>query len=323
MNGFKRFALTGLAALTLGLGTAKGLEAATLRVPSQYATIQQAVDASQNGDEVLVAPGIYTEVITITNKALTLKSESGYANTEIRGPNQPVNTDLFIISIYNSQNLKCKIDGFRINANNNETVYSIGISDHSTGNGELEICNNLIEHFARGVCPESNQFSNVHHNIFRDNYTYAVEGSQILLNHNLIYNSQYAIGINGTGTLANLTNNTIINNRNGSISANGIHFSNNIFANSAIVSIDNSSDEGNNIFYRVPLSINGSKTGCPNLELDPLFCDLINNDFTLHANSPALPQNNECNTLIGAFGENCESTPAVRTSWGKLKTIYR
>ncbi|MBI2671057.1 hypothetical protein HYX18_03730, partial [Candidatus Woesearchaeota archaeon] len=83
MNQIKRLALTGLAALVMGLGAAKGLEARTLRVPSEYPTIQLAVDASVDGDEVLVAPGRYSEDIRIVSKAITLKSELGYEVTEL------------------------------------------------------------------------------------------------------------------------------------------------------------------------------------------------------------------------------------------------
>ena len=44
--------------------------------------------------------------------------------------------------------------------------------------------------------------------------------------------------------------------------------------------------------------------GC-NMAEDPLFCDPENMDFSLQSNSPCLPENNECDVLIGAFGEGC------------------
>ena len=49
---------------------------ATLRVPDDYAAIQAAVDASADGDTVLVAPGQYviTEPITFRGKAITVGS---------------------------------------------------------------------------------------------------------------------------------------------------------------------------------------------------------------------------------------------------------
>jgi serine protease len=59
--------------------------AATLRVPSQYAAIQQAINAAQNGDTVLVAPGTYVENINFIGKAITVTSEGGASVTTIDG----------------------------------------------------------------------------------------------------------------------------------------------------------------------------------------------------------------------------------------------
>ena len=52
-----------------------------LRVPSQYATIQEAIDVAVNGDEVIVADGIYTGIgnknLDFNGKAITVRSENG------------------------------------------------------------------------------------------------------------------------------------------------------------------------------------------------------------------------------------------------------
>jgi len=59
-------------------------DAATLRVPSEYATIQQAIDAARTGDTVLVASGAYVEVLEIHDKGdLNLESEAGAESTTI------------------------------------------------------------------------------------------------------------------------------------------------------------------------------------------------------------------------------------------------
>ena len=52
--------------------------AATIHVPSDYATIHEAITAAENGDTVLVADGTYTDTeLTWTGKHIALVSESG------------------------------------------------------------------------------------------------------------------------------------------------------------------------------------------------------------------------------------------------------
>jgi hypothetical protein len=49
---------------------------ATLRVPTDYATIQAAVDAAAPGDTILISPGVYDESVTIESKTgLTIKGD--------------------------------------------------------------------------------------------------------------------------------------------------------------------------------------------------------------------------------------------------------
>ena len=59
----------------------------TIRVPQDFTTIQAAINAAQNGNTVLVAPGTYPGGITITGKTITLASyfhttgDPSYINT--------------------------------------------------------------------------------------------------------------------------------------------------------------------------------------------------------------------------------------------------
>jgi len=69
---------TGLAlaaAALFGTPAFSSVEANTIRVPGDVPTIQAAIDTAVSGDVVIVAPGIYTERLTIADKAITLASQ--------------------------------------------------------------------------------------------------------------------------------------------------------------------------------------------------------------------------------------------------------
>jgi len=57
----------------------------TIRVPTDLPTIQQAINATVDGDTVLVAPGTYVENINFLGKAITVTSEGGPEVTIIDG----------------------------------------------------------------------------------------------------------------------------------------------------------------------------------------------------------------------------------------------
>lgn len=75
-----RAAPTLLVALVL-VGTAHAQR--TLRVPSQHAKISGAIIAADNGDTVLVAPGLYQEFVDFRGKAIHVVSERGPRVTTI------------------------------------------------------------------------------------------------------------------------------------------------------------------------------------------------------------------------------------------------
>ena len=66
--------------------------AATINVPGDYSTIQGAIDASSDGDEIIVAPGTYTssgnEVVNTFGKAITIKASGTPEETIIDGENE-------------------------------------------------------------------------------------------------------------------------------------------------------------------------------------------------------------------------------------------
>ncbi len=75
-------ALSGLAALSVLLLISVG-HAGILRVPTDYPTIQAALDVAVDGDAVVVEPGTYFESASVPALSVTLRSESGDPNNTI------------------------------------------------------------------------------------------------------------------------------------------------------------------------------------------------------------------------------------------------
>ncbi len=81
------------AALIVLIGAAPTF-AAELHVPAQFATIQAAIDAANNADEIIVDDGVYAEAIDFTGKMISVRSVNGPDTTTVNafGLNAPVVT---------------------------------------------------------------------------------------------------------------------------------------------------------------------------------------------------------------------------------------
>ena len=84
-HSFIRCVLSATFLLVLLLAVKVEAQATIRRVPADYPTIQQAINASVDGDTVLVAPGTYFGQIDILTKTVTLTSEAGPDLTVLDG----------------------------------------------------------------------------------------------------------------------------------------------------------------------------------------------------------------------------------------------
>jgi hypothetical protein len=113
---------TAFVTLLLVFALAYEANAATIHVPADQPTIQAAIDASTNGDTVLVAPGTYHEDINFYGKIITVTSEQGAAVTVIDAGGKPS-----VVTFKSGETRNAILSGFTITGGRN--IYSgAGIS---------------------------------------------------------------------------------------------------------------------------------------------------------------------------------------------------
>ena len=119
-------ALRSVCVCTLSLLATVCLAQTTIHVgPGQtYTTIQAGIDAANNGDTVLVAPGTYKENINFNGKAITVTSSGGAAGTIIDGGYKP---GLATVTFANGETSATVLSGFTITGGG-DTIFD-GTSD--------------------------------------------------------------------------------------------------------------------------------------------------------------------------------------------------
>jgi hypothetical protein len=176
--------LTALAALLALSGHAA--DAATLRVPSQYPTIQGAIDASRTGDTILVAPGTYVEGLTIRDKGiLTLESEAGADSTILDGTGA---TNVIEVSASkNSHRTEYRISGFTIR---NGAYGGIrGTGGRTLVENNIVIGNATVDGYAYGAVSLQDSSGSIRHNLIKGNRATGVsllDPHQVLVEGNRI-----------------------------------------------------------------------------------------------------------------------------------------
>ncbi len=115
-----------------------------LVVPNQYLTIQEAINASQSGDEILVQPGTYQESLTITDKLIKIVGLGGSSGTIIDGSLTP---DESTVRWTNCSGNTVGLDGFTLRNGN----YAITSTD-----SQPELTNLVLESNGNRICDFDN-----------------------------------------------------------------------------------------------------------------------------------------------------------------------
>jgi parallel beta-helix repeat protein len=181
-------------------------DAATINVPDDYPTIQQAIDNATNGDIVFVFNGTYYENITV-NKSIQIIGED--KNNTIIDSGIKSNT-IFINADW------VTIENFTIY--NNASIFDFFTSNIYLCSNNNTICNNIIFNLYPGtircLVMKNSSYNTIINNTFKNiELGYGIEANYDSHNNNIIKNSIYTnySSIHLQGCSNNIINNTLTN----------------------------------------------------------------------------------------------------------------
>jgi len=274
----------------------------TLLVPSQYSTIQSAINASSNDDTVLVSPGTYYENINFNGKNIVLAShylltnDTSYITSTIIDGNQ----NGTVVTFDNGEDTTAVLSGFTI-----QNGYKMGSAPNifAYGGGiqilnsspliiNCKITNNHVEGYSSYGGGIYINGGGAHPSIIgceiSNNYAFNwagglfIESGATLLIENctVVYNS---FGQNGGGGIYSY-NSGLISMKNTIIWYN--YMSSGGYCSPAFMC--NVFIDGNSSILISYSNIQGGFSGTGNIDQDPLFVDTVNQDYHLQAGSPCI-----------------------------------
>lgn len=212
--------------------------------PADFPSIQSAINAASNGDEIVVRPGRYKETLSFLGKALTVRSESGPAVTEIY-----LEGEARVVLLDGSSTLR----GFTISGGRSRVGAGISV----TGSTQPVIEGNVITGnvaardgsafpaFGAGIAVGSGARPTITRNVIRGNeaqgdaqgllaYGGAIDvaddASAVVTNNTIDGNRTtdsgggISLGVTGAATPLDITNNTIVGNEAGSGAPNSFSY---------------------------------------------------------------------------------------------------
>ncbi|MDP2897810.1 MAG: right-handed parallel beta-helix repeat-containing protein [bacterium] len=280
-------------------------------------TIQEGIDASSNGDTVLVAEGTYIENIKFNGKNITLTSTDPLDSTVVANTIIDGNQSGSVVTFSGTENETCTLSGFTItNGGPGVLGGTQGRPCHATIENNVITCNNVIGLAGRenggGLCYCDGMIEN---NIIRGNWAgicgaglYDCDGT--IMNNRIIGNESSEDG-GGLGECDGTIQNNLIAGNTAGESGAGLSFCGGTILNNTIA--DNSGEGisacygsivncvvwGNTIRvprWQIPYSPLPSfsciqdweRGGEGNISEDPRFVDSKSGDYRLKEGSPCI-----------------------------------
>jgi parallel beta-helix repeat protein len=155
--------LSVLLALTAAVFGVQQAAAATRQVPANYPTIQAAINASADGDTVLVAPGTYVERIDFSHKSITVESSGGPTITTIDGDAAGV-----VVAMATDAGETPILRGFTITNGDGDLGGAIATSGGPALIEENRVTNNL--YCSAGTVYAASSAATIRDNVISDNH---------------------------------------------------------------------------------------------------------------------------------------------------------